>query len=476
MSERYDAVVVGSGPNGLAAAIELVRRGLHVHLIEGHDVIGGGLRTAELTLPGYRHDVCSTAHPFVEMSPFFSALPLTEFGLQMVTSPAAVAHPFDDEPPAILERSVEQTATSLGPDAEAYRRLMNPLVKAGAKTVPSVLGPLWRVPRHPLSVARFGATAIRSGKALANRFRTERAKGLFAGLAAHSAMPLNRAFVGGVAATLGIAGHTVGWPIVAGGSASLAQALSAYFVSLGGSVETGRWVNSLSDIPRTDAVLLDVTPRQFASLAKEQLSESTTQRYLQWVYGPASFKLDLAVSEPIPWRNRELQRTATVHLGGSYRDIAKAEWEVWHGRMVDGPFVLLNQATLFDPSRAPQDGHTVWAYCHVPARWDGDATEAIVSQIDRFAPGFRDTILASHVMTPLDYERYNPNNVGGAIGGGAMTVGQMFRRPTAGPQPYATEIPHVYLCSASTPPGAGTHGMCGYHAARTALRKTFGKG
>ncbi len=475
MTSRHDAVVVGSGPNGLAAAIELTRRGLRVHVIEGDDQVGGGMRTAELTEPGFLHDVCSTAHPFAELSPFLQRLPLAEYGLEMVSSPAAVAHPFDDAAPALLEHSVEQTATSLGADAEPYRRLMNPLVDNARLYIPAALAPLPRLPRHPVALARFGLVALRSGKALAGRFRTERGKGLIAGIAAHTVVPLNRPFVGGVTATLAVAGHLVGWPIAAGGSMSLTNALVGYLTSLGGSIETGRWIRSLDELPDADAVLLDVTPNQFVEMAGAGLGAKSRRRYETWEYGPATFKVDIAASDPIPWRDGELRRATTVHLGGTYREIAAAEWQTWKGTMPDAPFVLLTQPTLVDPTRAPEGKHTVWAYCHVPSGWDGDASEAILHQIERFAPGFRDTILAMHTTSPAEFERYNPNNVSGAIGGGALTVGQTVRRPRFTPHPYATDIPNVYLCSAATPPGAGTHGMCGYHAAQTALKLTFGK-
>ncbi len=474
MVERYDAVVVGSGPNGLAAAIELARHDLAVLVVEGHEQIGGGTRTAELTLPGFRHDVCAAAHPFGPASPFLSRLPLTELGVEWVTPPVSVAHPLDDRPAVLLEGDVATTAAGLGGDAAAYRRRIGPLADRVDDVLAGALGPLLRWPEHPLTMARLGLAAVPSAVRYARRFRTVEARALLAGLAAHSVLPLDFAATNGVGVALALAGHRNGWPIVRGGTARLAAALADHLTSLGGEIRTGQWVRSLDELPRSRAVLLDVTPAQFGAIAGGKLPLRVRNRLIRWIYGPASFKVDYALSEPIPWRDGRLATTATVHLGGTLEEIAHSERAAWEGRFPDRPFVLLTQPTLFDDSRSPSGRHTAWAYCHVPAAWDGDASDAITNQIERFAPGFRDTILATHTMGPADYERYNPNNVGGAITGGAATLRQLIARPRLGPHPHATVLDDVYLCSAATAPGAGTHGMCGHHAAATALQRTFG--
>ncbi|HSF84753.1 MAG TPA: NAD(P)/FAD-dependent oxidoreductase [Acidimicrobiia bacterium] len=473
MSERYDAVIVGSGPNGLAAAIELARNDLAVLVIEGADAIGGGTRTATLTLPGYLHDVCSAAHPFAIGSPFLAGLPLADHGLEWINPPAAVAHPLDGRAAVLLERSVEDTSSQLGRDANEYVAAFSALADRFGDIAPAILGPLLRLPSHPLTTARFGVMALQSAVRFAERFDTVEARALLAGLAAHSILPLDRAATNGVGIALGLAGHAVGWPIAKGGSAALTDAMGAYLVELGGEIRTGHWVKSLDELPTAAAVLLDVMPDQLADLAADRLSAPAKRRLRRWEYGPGSFKVDFALSNPVPWEDPQVQRSATVHVGGSLEDIAVAEAAPWEGRAADRPFVLLTQPTLFDETRAPDGGHVVWAYCHVPSGWDGDATEAITAQIERFAPSFRDTILAAHSMGPAAYERYNPNNVGGAIGGGAATIRQIVARPRFSPFPHATPLDNVYLCSSATAPGAGTHGMCGFHAARTALRKTF---
>ncbi len=473
MSEHYDAVVVGSGPNGLAAAIELARNDLSVLVVEGYDQIGGGSRTAELTLPGYHHDVCSAAHPFAVASPFLATLPLADHGLEWVTPPAAVAHPLDGRAAVLLEGSVEHTSTQLGRDRPTYIDNLGPLVDDFPKIAGAVLGPLLSVPRHPIAMARFGLAALPSALRYAARFDTIETRALLAGLAAHSVLPLDKPGTNGVGIALGIVGHIHGWPIARGGSSALTKAMAAHFESLGGEIVLGEWVKTLDQLPPADAVVLDVTPAQLVALAGDRLSHRRRRTLRRWVYGPAAFKLDLALSDPIPWADPAVARTATVHVGGTMEEIAVGEAEAWDGYAPDRPFVLLTQPTLFDDTRAPEGQHTAWTYCHVPAGWPGDASEAILSQIERFAPGFRDTILASHVMGPADYERYNPNNVNGAIGGGAVTLRQLVARPRLSTNPYATTIDDVYLCSAATPPGAGTHGMGGYHAARTALATSF---
>lgn len=475
MPEQYDAVVVGSGPNGLAAAIELARNDLRVLVVEGADRIGGGTRTTELTLPGFRHDVCSAAHPFAVASPFLTSLPLQEHGLEWITPDAAVAHPLDGRAAVVLERSVAATAAQLGRDRTTYQRHIGRLVADFPAIVAGVLGPLLRLPEHPLAMARFGLAAIQSASRYAERFEAIEARALVAGLAAHSVMPLDKPATNGVGLSLGLAGHVAGWPIAKGGSAALTAAMAAYLTTLGGEIRVGQWISSLDQLPQADAVLLDVTPHQLADIAGSSMSDRDRRSLRRWKYGPAAFKVDFATSEPIPWTDPVVATSPTVHLGGTLEEIAESEATVWSGEPAEAPFVLLTQPTLLDASRAPEGQHTVWAYCHVPPGWPGDATDSIVAQIERFAPGFRDTVLASHVMGPKEYERYNPNNVHGTIGGGALTLRQLIARPRLTPDPYATPVDDLYLCSAATPPGAGTHGMCGYHAARSALQRTFGR-
>lgn len=475
MPERYDAVVVGSGPNGLAAAIELARNDLSVLVVEGHDRIGGGTRTTELTLPGFHHDVCAAAHPFGPASPFLATLPLDQHGLEWVTPPVSLAHPLDDGPPVVLQGTVEDTAARLGPDGDRYRSRFGPLAENVDAVIAGSLSPLLRIPSNPLVMARLATVALPSAQRFASGFTTTAARALLAGLAGHAVLPLTFPATNGVGAALALAGHRNGWPIVRGGSARLTDAMAAHLRSLGGEIRTGHWIHELDELPQRRATLLDVTPMQFAAMAGDDLTGWARRRTARWNYGPASFKVDYALSEPIPWRDAEVARSATVHIGGTFEEIAAGEQRVWDGQPADRPFVLLTQPTLFDGSRAPQGSHIAWAYCHVPAGWSGDATEAISRQIERFAPGFSDIVVASHSMGAADFERYNPNNVGGAITGGAATLGQLIGRPRFSPWPHATAVEDVYLCSAATAPGAGTHGMCGYHAARTALRKTFGR-
>ncbi len=473
MNTRRDATVVGSGPNGLAAALELARNGIDVTVIEGHPQIGGGTRTAELTLPGFHHDVCSAAHPFGPSSPFLQQLPLAEHGLEWVTPPVALAHPLDDGTAVLLESDISATAAGLGSDARTYRHLLSPLVEGFTDLADGILAPLVRFPRHPLLMARFGSTATLTASRFAQRFDTGRARALIAGLCAHGTLPFDRPGTAGTGLALAVAAHHNGWPVVRGGSHRLTGAMASYLTSLGGVIETGRWVERLGDLPPTGATLLDVTPDQLLAMGGSAVPHLRRRRLRRWKYGPATFKVDFAVDRPVPWTAPGVARSGTVHLGGTYEEIAAAEAAVWQGRLLPDSFVLVTQPSRFDDQRAPEGGHTVWAYCHVPQGYTGDATAIIENQIERFAPGFGDTILGRHVMGPRDFERYNPNNVHGSIGGGAMTFGQIFARPRLTPWPHATGIDDVYLCSSATAPGAGAHGMCGYHAARTALAKSF---
>ncbi len=466
-----DAIVVGSGPNGLAAAIALAQAGVSVLVLEAAATIGGGTRSAELTLPGFTHDVCSAIHPLGVASPFLRTLPLEEHGVEWIYPPAALAHPFDDGTAALLERSVEATGATLGEDGDRYRRLMAPLVRNADALLEDLLAPLQR-PRHPLTLAHFGPRAALSANALAHlAFRGERARGFFGGLAAHSMLPLTRPPSAAFGLMLGLLGHAVGWPLARGGSQQIANALASYLRSLGGEIETGREVTSLAELGKPRAVLFDVTPRQFVAIAGEGLPGRYRRRLEGFRYGPGVFKLDWALDGPIPWQATECARAATVHLGCTLAEIVASERAPWQRETSGRPYVLLAQQSLFDPTRAPEGKHTAWAYCHVPNGSTVDMTERIEQQVERFAPGFRDLILARSVMGPAEMEHHNPNYVGGDINGGVADLRQLFTRPVARVSPYTTPLAGVFLCSSSTPPGGGVHGMCGYHAARAALRR-----
>jgi phytoene dehydrogenase-like protein len=464
-----DAVVVGAGPNGLAAAIELARAGRSVLVLEAAETVGGGVRTAELTLPGFRHDVCSAIHPAAVASPFLRSLPLAEHGLEWIESPAPLAHPFDDGSAAMLERSVETTAAGLGADGEAYRGLLAPLVEGAEGLAEVLLAPLG-LPPYPLAAVRFGTHALLPATLLARRrFAGGRARGLFAGLAAHSMLRLSRPPSGAIGLALALFGHAFGWPLPRGGAQALADSLASYLRSLGGEIRCGHEVESLAEVRGARLVLLDVTPRQLLALAGNGLPSRYRRRLAGYRYGPGVFKLDLALDAPVPWTAEECGRAATVHLGGTLDEVARAEALVARGEHPERPFVLLGQQSLFDRTRAPAGKHTVWAYCHVPNGSRVDMTGRIEAQIERFAPGVRELIAARHALGPAELERYNPNYVGGDIGGGVQDLRQLFTRPVARRVPYSTPLDGVYLCSSSTPPGAGVHGMCGYFAARAAL-------
>ena len=470
--KQHDALVVGSGPNGLAAAIELARAGRSVLLREAADEIGGGLRSAEVTLPGFRHDLCSAVHPLAAASPFLRTLPLEQHGVEWIEPSLPLAHPLDNGDAAVLRRSVEETARSLGRDGHAYTRLFRPLVENWRYLEQALLGPLLRIPDHPFALARFGLPGLRPARQIAERtFSGDRARALFSGLAAHSTLPLERLGSASFGLVLGLTGHAVGWPLPRGGSQRLADALASYLRSLGGEILTGAPVESLGELSTARTVLCDVTPRQFLSLAGDHLTGRYRRALERYRYGPGVFKLDWALSGPIPWAAPACAQAGTVHLGGTLDQIAASEEAPERGETTGRPFVLLVQPTIFDPSRAPEGQHTAWAYCHVPNGSTIDMTAAIERQIERFAPGFGDRVLARNAMGPAGLERRNANLVGGDISGGANDLRQLLIRPALRPVPYSTPLEGVYLCSASTPPGGGVHGMCGYHAARAALRK-----
>jgi phytoene dehydrogenase-like protein len=470
-SPELDAIVVGSGPNGLAAAITLAQARWSVRVLEAAGTVGGGMRSAELTLPGFVHDVCSAIQPWPLASPFLRTLPLDEHGAELLHPAAPLAHPFDDGTAVLLERSVDDTAAQLGPDARAYRRLMAPFVRSADVLLAGALAPPVP-PRRPLALARLGATGIRSAAGLArSQFDGERARGLFAGLAAHSMLSLRAPISASFGIMLATVGHAYGWPLVRGGSQRLASSLVSYLASLGGEVETGRPVASLEELPAARAVLFDLAPRGLSDVAGSRLPARYLRRLTRYRYGPGAFKLDWALDGPVPWTAPECARAATVHLGATLDEIVASEGAVARGEIPETPFVLLAQQSLFDPSRAPRGKHTLWGYCHVPNGSTVDMTEAIERQIERFAPGFRDLVLARNVMDPGALEGYNPNYVGGDINGGLQDLRQLVARPVARLVPYSTPAAGVYICSSSTPPGGGVHGMCGYLAARAALRR-----
>ncbi len=462
------AYVIGSGPNGLTAAITLARAGIRTTVLEAQSTIGGGARTLPLTLPGFMHDICSAVHPMAVSSPALRALPLAEHGLQWIQPDAPLAHPLDGGSAAVMEKSIESTAAALGEDGAAWRAAFGPLAKQWDELSAEILDPV-HFPRHPMLMARFGLMALRSARGLAKSlFRTEAARALFAGSAAHAVMPFQEPASAAIGLTLTCAGHSVGWPIARGGSQSITNALSSYFQSIGGAVLANARVGSLGELPGDALVLCDISPRELLKIAGSALPHWFSRKLERFRYGPGAFKVDWALDRPIPWTAPECRRAGTLHVGGTLSEIANAERAPWEGRVPARPFVLLSQPSVFDSSRAPAGKHTGWAYCHVPNGSTEDMTEAIESQVERFAPGFRSTILARNTINAAQMEHHNANLIGGDVNGGAQDLPQMFLRPTA--RLYGTPLRGVYLCSASTPPGGGVHGMCGYNAARLALR------
>ncbi|SDG86760.1 Phytoene dehydrogenase-related protein [Dyadobacter soli] len=468
----YDAIVVGSGPNGLAAAITLQESGLSVLLIEGKDTIGGGMRTLELTLPGYRHDICSAVHPMALMSPFFERLPLADFGLKFVQPTHDAAHPLDGGRVAVLDKSVEATARQLGADGAMYRKWMGGLLESIPKLLPDLLGPLqW--PDEPFRLAAFGLNALPPATWMARKFKTAEGRALWAGMAAHSIQPLGNIATSAFGIMLMAAAHVKGWVIPVGGSQRIADALAAYFQSLGGKIQTGWMVGSVDELPSAKVFLMDVTPKQIVRIAGDRLSSSYKRRLEGYRQGPGVFKVDWALDEPIPFQREECRGAGTVHLGNTFEEIVRYERNVGNGKRGEKPFALVAQQSLFDNTRAPEGKHTAWAYCHVPNGDDRDMTDALESQIERYAPGFRDIIKAKHTTNASALEQYNPNYIGGDINGGIQDVWQLYSRPVLSITPYRTSAKDIYICSSSTPPGGGVHGMCGYHAARQALKDVF---
>ena len=472
MAERFEAVVVGSGPNGLAAAIEIARAGHSVLVVEAAETVGGGTRTEELTLPGFHHDVCSAIHPLGVLSPFLRSVPLVERGVEWIEPPLALAHPLDDGTAASLERGLAATARGLGPDTAAWRGLFEPFARDPHALFSELLKPV-RIPRHPFKMAQFGFHALQSAERLTGLFQGEHAKAIFASCAGHAMMPLESPGTASFGLVLAIAAHAVGWPLPRRGSIAITEALVAELRSLGGEIRTGERVVTLGQLPSSRAVLFDVMPRTVAGIAGDALPTSYVEALQRFRHGPGIFKIDWALDGPIPWTAEPCTRTATVHVGGSADEILASERAPHEGRICEKPFVLVVQQSLFDATRAPAGKHTGWAYCHVPNGSTVDMTAAIEAQVERFAPGFRDRVLARHVMNTVAVERHNAGFVGGDIGGGENTIFQTLARPFPRWNPYTTPNPRLFLASSATPPGGGVHGMCGYWAARAALKTAF---
>jgi phytoene dehydrogenase-like protein len=464
-----DAVVVGSGPNGLAAALTLAQAGLAVEVYEANDSAGGGCRTEDLTLPGFHHDVCSAVHPLLAASPFFRQFDLNELGVTLCMPRVAFAHPLGGGRAASVVTSVDETAARLGRDATAYRRLVNPLATHARSVIDTTLAPIRSLPSDPLVMARFGLRGLQSAARLSKRFESDEGQALIAGVAAHSMMPLSAPLTGAFGLVMLLTAHAVGWPVVAGGSASIVDGLVNELKALGGKLTTGHRVTSLDELPPSQSVLLDVDAGQLWALGGQQLSNTRRTALSRFRQGPGVFKVDWALDGPVPWSAAVCSETATVHLGGTFAEVAESEADVAAGRHSAQPFCIVVQPGVVDPTRAPAGQQTLWAYCHVPAGSNVDMTERVENQIERFAPGFRDRILARHTMTTAQMEAYNPNYVGGDITGGAGTLRQTLFRPFVEWDPYRSGVPNLYLCSASTPPGGGVHGMCGMGAAKSAL-------
>ena len=471
LTDMLDAVVVGSGPNGLAAAIELARQGAQVKILEASPTIGGGMRSSELTLPGFVHDVCSAVHPLGILSPFFKKLPLEDFGLAWAKPAASVAHPLDDEPAAMLYQSLEKTGDNLETDGESWKNIFAPLLNKPEELFEDILGPL-SIPDHPFLMARFGLPGLRPAVGFSkSKFSGRRARALFSGCAGHSILPLEKPLTTAVGLLFALSGHMEDWPVAVGGSSKIAEALGAYFEFLGGTIQCSAKISHVGELPDARVVLFDTDPLQMASIAESVLPSGYLKRVRNYRFGPGVFKLDWALDGPIPWKDPNCLEASTVHVGGTMEEVAASERDAWNGKHSENPFLILCQQSQFDLTRAPDGKHTGYAYCHVPAGSTQDMTESIERQVERFAPGFRDCILGRHTTSTSDLFSYNPNYVGGAIAGGVSDVTQIFTRPVARLNPYTTPNSRIFICSASSPPGGGVHGMCGYHAAVTALKR-----
>ena len=468
----YDAIVVGSGPNGLAAAITLQQKGLSVLIVEAKNTIGGGLRSAELTIPGFQHDICSAIHPLAVASPFFNSLPLHKHGLTFIQPKIAVAHPLDDGNSAVLINSVEETAGLLGRDKDSYLKLIEPITKQWDELLPELLAPL-HFPKDPVNFVKFGLKALQPATWIANKFESREAKALWAGMAAHSIQPLSNLTTSAIGLVLMTAAHKQGWPIPKGGSQSLANALASYFMSIGGEIKTDFLVTSLDQLPSTKAILFDITPRQLLKIAGHRFSNIYKWQLEKYRYGMGVFKVDWALDGKIPFTSEQARDAGTLHLGNTFAEIAASELATSKGKHPEKPFVLLAQQSIFDDTRSPKGKHVVWGYCHVPNGSTKDMTDVIEKQVERFAPNFKERILARHTFNTVQLEEYNPNYIGGDINGGIIDLGQLFTRPALRYSPYRTSEKGLYLCSSSTPPGGGVHGMCGFHAAQRAWKDIF---
>ncbi|MDZ7660620.1 NAD(P)/FAD-dependent oxidoreductase [Fodinibius sp.] len=468
----YDAIIIGSGPNGLAAGIRLAQEGLSVKMFEKEDTIGGGTRTMELTQPGFHHDICSAIHPLAKASPFLKSLPLKDYGLEWIQPEVPLAHPLDDQPAGVLFRSFDKTVSYINSeDKSNYAHSIAPFLDKWDGLLTDILAPFSLLPNHPLMMARFGLQALQSANSFAKRFKSTQTRALFAGLAAHGIMPFDATATAAIGLVLGTAAHTVGWPYPKGGSHAITKAMAKHFKSLGGKIETGVEVSSTDQLPESQVILFNNTPQQILDIAGENLPQSYIKKLQRYKYGQGVFKLDFALSDPIPWEDELCQKAGTVHVGGAFEEIATSEKQTASGQHPEKPYVLVAQQSLWDETRAPDDNHTGWAYCHVPNGSTEDMTEPIIHQIERFAPGFRDCIIDTHKMNTQAMQSYNPNYIGGDINGGRADITQLFTRPAGLFDPYHIPKTNMYIASSSTPPGGGVHGMCGYHAAESVLRR-----